>query len=218
MRIPPMSRTHKISIAVCLLLAGCVATVGTGDPRSAGSSAPGRVLVHGRINYVVDGRMKTPYSAFRPAWQAPFISALQLETGEVFAFPAVDNADGSFAWEAPPGSYVISRIGAGSITDSFGTFIAWPRVAFRVAPGARKLYLGHLVLAGTSYSERTTLSTGREVHSSGIRYQFRVVDESGGNADAKALMFHDPGMPIGVQLQERWERSRTDLIESIFGK
>jgi hypothetical protein len=171
--------------------------------------------------------MKTPYGAFRPAWQAPFIHALRLESGDPVQSHAVANEDGSFYWEFPPGHYVISRIGVGTITDSFGTFITWPRVAFHVPAGARVAYLGHLVLDGTSYSEEYVLSTGTKGRSEGVRYRFRVEDEmqaqlpriaawTAAGAPVRSLFFHDPQMPVGEPLVQQWRASKEDLIRRIF--
>ncbi|HEX9183292.1 MAG TPA: hypothetical protein VF876_08545 [Burkholderiales bacterium] len=170
-------------------------------------------VIHGRINYFVDGQSKAPYGSFRPAWPAPRFSALRLESGEPFASPLVADGDGSFRWKLRPGSYVISRIGAGQIHDD--TYIAWPRIAFLVPPSSPPVYLGHLVLDGKTRSGTTTLSTGRVIQESGVSYQFVVRDE--GPAGPRALMFHDPRMPIGDALVEDWRKSRRQLIERIFG-
>ncbi|HEX9181248.1 MAG TPA: hypothetical protein VF859_12675 [Burkholderiales bacterium] len=214
---------------VLLLAAGCdLNLVRRGDVRALDSLPADRTLVFGRINYVVDGKPKAPYGAFRPAWPAPRLSALQLESGDPFASPAVEDADGSFLWELPPGHYVVSRIGVGQIWDD--TFISWPRVAFRVPPGARLAYLGHLVLDGSAYTEEFTYSTGRKSTTTGIRYRFEVRDEmesqlaslglpgSGTTrAVTRSLMFHDPGMPIGDSLLDAWRASKDGVITRIFG-
>lgn len=225
---------HRIRLLLAaglmlLLSAGCALSfIGRGDVRSLGSLAPDRVLVFGRMNYFVDGRIKAPYGAFRPAWPAPGLTALQLESGDPYSSPAVQDADGSFLWELPPGHYVISRIGVGQVWDD--TYIAWPRIAFRVPAGGRLVYLGHLVLDGTSYTEEFTYSTGRKSTISGVRYRFQVRDEmqdqlSGLAAGApgqalpavKSLMFHAPNMPIGEALVNEWRASKETTIARIFG-
>jgi hypothetical protein len=223
-------RIHSLIAAGLALLvaAGCdLNLIRHGDVRALDSLPSDKVLVFGRINYVVDGKPKTPYGSFRPAWPAPRLSALQLESGDPFATPAVADADGSFQWELAPGHYVVSRIGVGQIWDD--TFIAWPRVAFRVPPGARLAYLGHLVLDGTSYTEEFTYSTGRRSTTSGIRYRFEVRDEmevqfagfgpagsGAGRLVVRSLMFHDPGMLIGEPLLDAWRASRDGVIARIF--
>jgi hypothetical protein len=69
------------------------------DRRLGEEPAPGHAIAFGRINYFVDGEIKTPYGAFRPKWQAPVVMATQLESGKSYHTAAVDNADGSFAWD-----------------------------------------------------------------------------------------------------------------------
>ena len=170
-------------------------------------------VIHGRINYFVDGQSRAPYGAFKPAWPAPRFSALRLESGQPFASPLVADSDGAFRWKLPPGSYVISRIGAGQYHDD--TYVAWPRVAFLVPPSSPPVYVGHLVLDGTTRSGTTTLSTGRVVQESGVSYKFVVRDEA--PAGPKSLMFHDPKMPIGDALVEEWRKSRRAAIERVFG-
>jgi hypothetical protein len=170
-------------------------------------------VIHGRINYFVDGQSKAPYGGFKPAWPAPRFSALRLESGEPFASPLVADVDGAFRWKLPPGSYVISRIGSGQFHDD--TYIAWPRVAFLVPPSSPPVYLGHLVLDGKTRSGTTTLSTGRVIQESGVSYKFVVRDEA--PAGPRSLMFHDPKMPIGDALVEEWRKSRRAVIERIFG-
>ncbi|HEX6827689.1 MAG TPA: hypothetical protein VF104_01785 [Burkholderiales bacterium] len=227
----PASRLFRFLAAALVLLAaaGCALNViGRGDPGSVESLPGDRALVFGRINYVIDGRIKTPYGAFRPAWPAPPLTLLSLESGEFHSSPAVADADGSFVWELPPGHYVISRIGVGQIWDD--TYIAWPRIAFRVPSGPRMTYLGHLVLDGSSYTEEFTYSTGRKSTTSGVRYRFEVRDEMESQLAGlrerhpgkampagKALMFHDPQMPIGEPLANAWRASREAVIARIFG-
>lgn len=199
--------------ALRVLVAGAAALTAGCAMQFVGQT-PGPVTsVTGRINYVVDGKSKAPYGAFRPAWPAPRFTALRLESGEPYVTPAVEDADGSFRWNLPPGSYVISRIGVGQLHDD--TLIIWPRVAFRVPPDSPPVYLGHLVLDGTTRSGTTTLSTGRVVQERGISFSMQVRDE--GTTGPKSLMFHDAGMPIGEGLLEEWRRSRRALIERIFG-
>jgi hypothetical protein len=205
---------RAIAAATTVLLAGCAMHFVGEAPPGAGSDASSLTVVTGRINYVVDGRSMAPYGAFRPAWPAPRFTALRLESGDPFVTPAVADADGAFRWNLPPGSYVISRIGTGQFHDD--TYIAWPRVAFFVPPSPAPVYLGHLVLDGTTRSGSTTLSTGRVVQERGVSFRMVVRDE--GEAGPKSLMFHDAGMPIGEGLLEEWRKSRRAVIERIFGK
>lgn len=170
--------------AARLLVAG-IAALTAGCATKPVDEAPGPVTaVTGRISYVVDGR--------RPAWPAPHFTALRLESGDPYVTPAVDEADGSFRWNLPPGSYVISRIGD----------VPWPQVAFFVPPGSPPVYLGHLLL------ERTA-------RAGSVSFSPRIADE--GVPGPKSLMFHDPAMPTGEGLQEQWRASRRALIERIFG-
>jgi hypothetical protein len=188
-----MSPARFLVAGLAALAAGC-ATKYAGE-------APGPVTaVTGRINYIVNGRSKAPYGERRPAWPAPRFTALRLESGDPYVTPAVDDADGGFRWNLPPGSYVISRIGDGEPGDD--ALIPWPRVAVFVPPGAPAVYLGHLVLEG--------VTRGREV-----AFAPRIVDE--GVSGPKSLMFHDAAMPVGPALQEQWQASRRALIERIFG-
>ena len=105
-------------------------------------------------------------------------------------------------------------MGTGQLHDD--TYLAWPRVAFFVPPSAAPVYLGHLVLDGTTRSGSTTLSTGRVIQERGVSFRMVVRDEGG--AAPKSLMFHDAGMPIGEGLLEEWRKSRRAVIERIFGK
>jgi hypothetical protein len=93
--------------------------------------------------------------------------------------------------------------------------MAWPRIAFLVPPSSPPVYLGHLVLEGTTRSGSTTLSTGRVVQESGVSFRLAVRDE--GASGPKSLMFHDAKMPIGDALLEEWRKSRRAAIERIFG-
>jgi hypothetical protein len=214
-------------LCALLLLGGCaLQAVRNADRRLGEEPAPGHAIAFGRINYFVDGEIKTPYGAFRPKWQAPVVMATQLESGKSYHTAAVDNADGSFAWELPYGSYVITRIGVGQYFDD--TYIAWPQVAFRISAGSRLVYLGHLRLEGTRYVEHQTMSWGEVMEFRGIRYQFPVGDEmeaqlaslgaQGGKMHpVKSLMFHDRAMPAGDRFAEAWRQSRDELAIRIFG-
>lgn len=201
-------------------------SVRNSGPADIDRPSAGMVVAFGRINYFVDGNIKAPYGAFRPKWPAPVVMAIQLESGLTFHTAAVSDDDGSFYWELPPGSYVITRIGVGQSTDD--TYIAWPRIAFRVPAGPGAAYLGHLQLAGTSYLEHQVLSTGKAIELRGIRYRFRVLDELEAQAGApgsragkirvrRALMFEDPEMPVGDRFAESWRASREELRSRIFG-
>ena len=87
-------------IAICsamlVSVAGCAVNI-VSSARDDQYSDDVSTIVAGRMNYVIDGKVMTPYGAFRPAWPAPFMNAVNLETGEVHAFPAVANVDGHFA-------------------------------------------------------------------------------------------------------------------------
>ncbi|KZE25318.1 hypothetical protein AVW16_03180 [Crenobacter luteus] len=212
---PPLARATAL-LAVAMLVSGCgLHRVARGDANAAAARQPGHVLVAGRINYVIDGRVKAPYGAFRPAWPAPFVSATRLETGDTHASPAVADADGAFVWELPPGHYVISRIGCGTFSDD--TYIAWPRVAFRVPADAPRVYLGHLRLLGTSYREAYTDSAGKPREYGGVRYRFEVVDEGARQGWKTSPMFVRGDMPIGESLLNAWRASREATIARIFG-
>ena len=168
-------------------------------------------VVTGKMNYVIDGRVMTPYGAFRPAWPAPFMNAVSLQTGEVHAFPAVAHADGSFRWQVKPGAYVVTRIGFGNLSDD--TFISWPRLAL-CAPreAGTTVYIGHLRLEGTRYAEDVTLSTGSRYTARGVRYAFKVADEAtDAPGQIKRLIRHIPDMPIGDGLVARWQADAAAL-------
>jgi len=222
MSVPALlSRFAAVAIASALL-SGCGMTiVPKASPEDVAGAPAGERVVFGRINYVIDGKQRTPYGASYPAWPAPFVHMVRLESGIMFATPAVGGADGRFRWRLSPGSYVITRIGAGQFTDQ--TFVAWPRVAFQVPPEGGPVYLGHLVLEGTT-SVRPLPDGGSYEF---IGYRFLVRDEFAEDAAAlgpgvarratRSLMLHDPQMPIGDELSEEWQRSRRSLVERIFG-
>lgn len=208
------ARAACLGAAAAAALTGCALRfISEASDADAAAVSAERTVIHGKINYVVDGQSKAPYGSFRPAWPAPRFTALRLESGEPFASPIVADADGSFRWKLPPGSYVISRIGFGQFHDD--TYIAWPRVAFLVPPSSPPLYLGHLVLEGTTRSGTSTLSTGKVVQERGISFKAVVRDE--GVAGSKSLFVHDPTMLTGDPLVEQWRESRRALIERIFG-
>jgi hypothetical protein len=213
------------AIAIGLAVSGCaLRIIPSADPGEPPVTGDG-VIVFGRINYVIDGGMPLPYGAFQPDVPPPFINALDLDTGASYQSPAVARTDGSFVWRLPPGHYVVSGIGQGRFTDDHR--ITWPRIAFRVPAAEAPVYLGHLQLVGTRYTETFTYSTGRVSTSSGIRYVFSVQNEGpavggtrvagAGAAPVTSLMFVKPDMPIGETLVRSWNASRDQTIERIFG-
>jgi hypothetical protein len=215
MRHRPLS---LVALAAPILgaLAGCAIHI-------VQEAAPGRqsddthTVISGRMNYVIDGQLMVPYGMTRPRWPAPFMEAVDLRTGEVHAFPAVEPEQGRFRWRVAPGAYVVTRIGFGSFTDD--TYIAWPKVALCVprAPG-RTVHVGHLRLEGTRYDEELTLSTGTRSRSRGVRYRFEVADESAGEPDAaRSLMRHLPELPTGDRLQQRWKEDAAGLQRQACG-
>lgn len=220
----PGSAVRVVVIGTALALSGCALRI---VPQAVVDEPPATadgVIVFGRINYVIDGRMPLPYGAFRPDVQPPFVDLLDLDTGVPYQSHAVARADGAFVWRLPPGHYVVSGIGQGTFGDDYR--ITWPRVAFRVPAADAPVYLGHLQLVGTRYKETFTYSTGRVATTSGIRYRFAVEDEGpaarsayarAGAAPGISLMFVKPDMPIGEPLMRAWSASREDAIERIFG-
>jgi hypothetical protein len=175
-----------------LVVAGIAALAAGCATQPVGEAPVPVTAVTGRISYLVDGR--------RPAWPPPRFTALRLESGDPYATPAVDDVDGGFRWNLPPGSYVISRVGAGEVGDD--ALIVWPRVAFLVPAGSPPVYLGHLVLEGTTRAGSAGFTP-------------RIVDE--GAPGPRSLMLHDARMPAGEALLEQWRASRRALIERIFG-
>lgn len=205
------------AVVVPLALAGCAVNIVAEAPPD-GQSDRAHTVVTGRMNYVIDGRFVLPYRWTRPGWPAPFMEAVNLRTGEVHAFTAVDAEQGRFRWRVAPGAYAVSRIGAGTFTDD--TYIAWPRVALCVprAPG-RTIHVGHLRLEGTRYDEEVTLSTGKTYRARGIRYQFRVDDEMPDSPpESKRLMRHLPDMPTGDRLQQQWKEDAAGLARRVCGE
>lgn len=194
--------------AVLTLLSGCALQFIERAAPDAQSGA-GRVVIEGRINYIVDGVNKAPYGSFRPAWPAPRLTAIQLESGLPFASPLVADADGSFRWRMAPGAYVVTRIGFGTYTDD--TYLAWPGVVVCVPPLAGgTLYVGHLRLNGASNVEEVDLS-GRVYRFSGLKYRLDVDDERAG-AQPKRLMQVRDDFPRGERLQQRFLADRQALV------
>lgn len=217
-RLPRMTPRLFPNLALALLatlaLTGCAVNIMREAPASQ-LSDESLTVVTGRMNYVIDGHVMTPYGAFRPAWPAPFMNAVNLGSGEVHAFPAVEAQQGRFRWQVPPGAYVVTRIGFGTYTDD--TYISWPRIALCVpkAPG-QAVYAGHLRLEGQRYAEPVTLSTGTSYVARGVRYTFKVEDEGSGAPGAvRHLMRHVPDMPIGDHLQAQWKADATALARRL---
>jgi hypothetical protein len=212
-----MTKPFIAALALTASLCGCALDFASrADPSQVSSDKLS--VVTGRINYVIDGRLMTPYGAFAPAWQAPPMMALHLTTGEPHVFPQVRNEDGSFRWLAAPGAYVVSSIGMGTYTDD--QRIAWPRVVMCVprAVGAT-VYVGHLQLEGTRYKEEVKLSTGTQYTSRGIRYRFRVVDEAPAQpSQVKRLMRYAQDMPTGDRLAQRWRADALGLERELCGE
>lgn len=210
------------------LLAGCAIVPVRRAQETSLHARPGRVLVFGKVNYVIDGEEKLPYGLFRPRWPAPILNATEVHSGAALHSPAVGREDGSFLWELPPGQYVISRIGVGQFTDE--TYIAWPRIAFQVPSDVNLVYLGHLRLVGTTTTNEMTLTTGRVSRVVAVRYTFDVKDELDRHVQrfpaalvqrtrpVRSLMFQDPKMPIGDRFVEMWRLSPTQLGRRIFGR
>jgi hypothetical protein len=206
-----------IAFTLAAVLGGCALQPVSRAPAGQ-TSGDALTVVTGRINYVIDGELKTPYGAFRPAWPAPPMMALSLASGDPHVFGQVAEADGSFRWQLPPGAYVVSSIGTGAFTD--GTRISWPRVVLCVprAPGAT-VYLGHLRLEGRRYAEDVRLSTGTQYTARGVRYSFRVADEAPAvSGQTRRLMRHVPDMPIGDRLVERWKADAPGLERELCGE
>lgn len=213
---------RAVAVVLALALSGCALRI---VPQASVAQPPSTdegVVIFGRINYVIDGRMPLPYGAFRPDVPPPFVDLLDLDAGTPYQSHAVARADGSFVWRLPPGHYVVSGIGQGGFGDDYR--ITWPRVAFRVPKAAAPVYLGHLQLVGTRYTETFTYSTGRVSTSSGIRYVFVVQDEGAagrapfaGASPVTSLMFVQPDMPIGEPLVRAGQGAREETITRIFG-
>jgi hypothetical protein len=207
-------RGAAVVVAVAVLVCACAVHVvaPAGDAQVA---APGKVIVEGRINYVIDGEPMTPYGAFKPAWPAPFVNALRLETGEVHSTPPVARADGSFRWQLEPGAYVVSRIGFGTFTDD--TYIAWPRIVLCAPPlTTAPVHVGHLRLEGRRYDEEFRSSTGKVSRVQGVRYTFSVADESGAARHVRLMQLRED-LPIGDALVEQWKADRAGLIARACG-
>lgn len=210
--------TTLASLLACATLAACaLSPVAKAPPGTV--SGEQLTVVAGRVNYVIDGEMKAPYGPFRPAWQAPPMTAMNLATGNILSFAAVDGADGSFRWQLPPGAYAIAGIGAGAYADE--QRITWPRVVICVprAPGST-VYVGHLQLEGRRYSEEVVLSTGTRYTARGVRYGYRVVDEGHAVSSGpvlRRLMRHVPDMPIGESLENRRQSDADGLVRQLCG-
>ena len=213
---PRILMTGLLTSLLSAALGGCALSIEQSAPADR-TSDDVQTVITGRMNYVIDGRMMTPYGGFRPAWPAPFLQAVNLESGDTHAFPAVEAQEGRFRWLATPGAYMVGRIGFGTYFDD--TYIAWPRVVLCVprAPG-RTVYVGHLRLEGTRYDQEVRLSTGTTYRSKGVRYTFKVEDEAADAPDAlRRLMRVAPEMPIGDGLQAQWKADRAGLMRRACG-
>jgi hypothetical protein len=210
------------ALLFALLLSGCALR---GVPKANPSDSavtPNGLLVFGKINYVIDGRVAAPYGASGAA-PAPSLTLFNLDTGKQVRSGKVLAEDGSFVWRLPPGHYVITGIGP----DEGEYHGAWPQVALSVPPVVASIYLGHLQLLGTRYTETLARPDGKTETYSSIRYTYTVLDEFDaanawmrgvrGSSSRKSLMFVDPGMPVGQTFAEGVAASRTGMIERIFG-
>lgn len=201
-----------VLVASAPMLSGCALSF-IHDARDSAPSDGSEVVIEGRINYEIDGQSKAPYGAFKPKWPAPFFSAVRLESGSMFASPAVNNSDGAFKWSLPPGSYLLTRIGFGNIFDD--TYIAWPSVILCVPSQPGVLYAGHLRLIGQTKAEQYTTSTGKRREYKRVSYDLAVADErASSTAPGKPppLMHVDEKFPAGDWLVEDLAKRRDALI------
>lgn len=200
------------AVVLSAALAGCaIQTRADRDEVSDASVA----IVSGHMNYVIDGRVATPYGHGKGRWPAPFMNVVNLSTGRMHALPAVDDETGAFRWRIPPGAYLATRIGHGTFVDD--TYIAWPQVAVCVpsVPG-RVVALGHLRLEGTRYEEPRQLSTGTRYVARGVRYRLVVVDDApAAPHEVPSPMRVDPSLPAGDGLQARFDADRVTLAREV---
>ena len=147
-----------LALCAALLLAILLPACGlTGVPKAKPSdSAVTRdgLLVMGKVNYVIDGRLAAPYGTAGGA-PAPSLELVNLDTGKQMDSRRVQADDGTYVWRLSPGHYVIIGIGP----DDGEYRGAWPQVAFHVPPVLAPIYLGHLQLLGTRYTETVTRFT-----------------------------------------------------------
>jgi hypothetical protein len=215
-----------LALCAALLLAILLPACGlTGVPKAKPSdSAVTRdgLLVMGKVNYVIDGRLAAPYGTAGGA-PAPSLELVNLDTGKQTDSRRVQADDGTFVWRLSPGHYVITGIGP----DEGEYRGAWPQVAFHVPPVLAPIYLGHLQLLGTRYTETVTRPDGEIETYSSIRYTYTVLDEfdaanawitrTRGSGALRSLMFLDPNIPVGQAFVDSVAASPTALIERIFG-
>jgi hypothetical protein len=218
-RRPPCRRfwvallSQVAMMALLALQGGCAMRFIPKAPEQ-GPAPEGRVIVTGRINYVIDGNFVTPYGHFRPDWLPPSMSAVRLEDGNPYHAPEVEKKDGSFRWALLPGTYWLTRVGSGPAFQD--GFIAWPRLLLCVPNGAREIYVGHLRLEGRRYAEPLQVAgseNARLVH--GVRYApVRVEDESEKQPTRPAqrlLATYRKDLPIGEGLVKEFQADQLGL-------
>jgi len=211
-------------LLLMLLVPGCALFgIPEPDPDDPANTNDG-VMVLGKVNYVIDGRLAAPYGT-KNAVPAPSLDLLNLDTGKQLHTKRVQAADGTFIWRLPPGHYVITAIGPGKTGDPYRG--AWPQVAFEVPSVIGPIYLGHLQLLGTHHVETVKRPNGETETYTAIRYTYAVLDEhdeaaewmrrTRGSPLVTSLMFHNPDMPAGDELIGAAPASRPALVQRIFG-
>lgn len=205
-----------LSLAALALLPGCAFNR---IPQAAPTQPSGAqaVVVEGRLNHVIDGRLQAPYGRAGSGWPVPRFTAARLQDGSAWMSPEVSAADGGFRWALPPGDYLVTQIGIGQIWDD--TLQTWPRVLLCVPPatGPQAVHVGHLRMEGTRYDETRTLSTGTSYRARGIRWLPRVVDEAGPGGGPRRLMQVRPDLPTGDALAQALQQDREGLLERSCG-
>jgi hypothetical protein len=206
--------------ALFLTLALCACRTRGPDPTESAVTSDG-LLVFGKVSYVIDGQPATRYGP-SGTLPTPSMDLVNLDTGEKLGSRRVQAEDGTFVWRLFPAHYVVTAIG------SKGEYRApWPRVAFRVPAVLGSIYLGHLQLLGTTFSETVSTPEGKSEAVSGIRYTYAVLDEFDaanarmrsvrGSESIKSLMFIDGSMPVEQAFLNAITTSREAMIDKIFG-
>jgi hypothetical protein len=190
-----MSIGFFVTLLLVLSSYGCYRTVSVKEvtPESIESLAPGEALIFGRMRMIDNGKEKESYIS---ATEQLDMMLIRIEDEQALAVRRV-KPDGTFLWEVPRGTYLLTRL---RWWEFRGWFPIRPQIVFQVGPDAGAYYLGTLRIEAEI--ERSALSVKIK------RFTIAVADEYGQDVQLltrqlpnfqgpveKALMVHDARIP-----------------------